>query len=241
MTSTISDETLTAFLDGELSDEERRNVEAAIAADPALAARLEALDIPVADIKTAFDALLKTAPAPVHGSAPRSRVSWSTRAAVAAVFAIGVLVGVWSPWLTRQADTDWKMAVANYQVLYVPETLAGKEPAPDQATEKLSQLSEKLGRDLESAITVEGLSYRRAQMLGLGSEPLVQIAYLSDGNEPFAICITPVDEPSYGPEAEMLAGLASAHWVDDGFGFLVIGGGDLNQVNSIASDLKGRI
>ncbi len=41
---TITDETLSAFLDGELSGEERAEVEAAIAADPALQARLSALD-----------------------------------------------------------------------------------------------------------------------------------------------------------------------------------------------------
>jgi anti-sigma factor RsiW len=41
---TITDETLSAFLDGELSGEERAQVEAAIAADPALEARLSALD-----------------------------------------------------------------------------------------------------------------------------------------------------------------------------------------------------
>lgn len=40
---TITDETLSAFLDGELSGEEHAQVEAAIAADPALEARVSAL------------------------------------------------------------------------------------------------------------------------------------------------------------------------------------------------------
>lgn len=242
MSVRVSDETLTAYLDGELSAEEQRQVEAALENDPALVDRLEALAIPVDKVRDAFDTLLPQAP-PYRVPKPEaSRPAWMPRAAAAGLVAAGILLGaLWSPWQHQSLNSDWKMAVANYQVLYVPATLPGATPAPDKATAQLASLSDKLGRDLTEAASVDGLDYRRAQMLGLGGNPLVQIAYLSGDNDPVAICITRVDDPSYGPKAEMLAGLASAHWVEDGYGYLVIGGEDLGAVKGIAEGLRGRI
>ena len=99
----------------------------------------------------------------------------------------------------------------------------------------------RLGRDLTAAAEVENLKFRRAQMLGLDGAPLVQIAYLADGNVPVAICITKVDQDAYAPQTETLLGLASAHWVEDGYGYLVIGGEDMSLVEGVATELRGRI
>eukprot|EP00903_Cladosiphon_okamuranus_P000903 g901.t1 len=242
MSVRVSDETLTAYLDGELSAEEQRQVEAALENDPALVDRLEALAVPVDKVREAFDTLLPQAPAYPVPKPETGRSNWGPRAAAAGLVAAGILLGaLWSPWQHQSVDYDWKMAVANYQVLYVPATLPGATPAPDKATAQLASLSEKLGRDLTEAASVDGLDYRRAQMLGFGGNPLVQIAYLSGDNDPVAICITRVDDPAYGPKSEMLAGLASAHWVEDGYGYLVIGGEDLGAVKGIAEGLRGRI
>ncbi|MEM1049078.1 MAG: hypothetical protein AAGL24_23195 [Pseudomonadota bacterium] len=242
MNETISNEDLTAYLDGELAEDHRRRIEEAVAADADLSARLEALDVPIDAANPVFDALLDTAPeCPSVHPAPRS-VPRISRMLAAVLVVLGVGIGVLaSPLLNRDTQTDWKMAVANYQLLYVPETLAGGPPDPERAAAHLARLSDDLGRDLSGAFSVAELDFRRAQMLGLEAEPLIQIAYLSEDNVPFAICITPVDDPSYAPTAEKLAGLAAAHWVDDGFGFLVIGGDDLGLVRRVAANLKGRL
>jgi len=242
MSSSFSDETLTAYLDGELAEDEHRRVEAALKEDPALINRLEALAVPVEDIRATFDGLLDQAPAYRPPEAAPVRPAWMPRAAAAGLLVAGILLGaLWSPWQHQNLADDWKMAVANYQVLYVPATLPGKTPAPDKAVEQLTALSDDLGRNLAAAANVDGLNYRRAQMLGLNGNPLVQIAYLSGSDDPVAICITRVDEVAYAPKAEMLAGLASAHWVKDGYGFLVIGGDDLGAVKVIADGLRERI
>ena len=243
MSFRVSDETLTAYLDGELSEEEQRQVETALENDPALVDRLEALSVPVNTVREAFDGLLDQAPAFQAPQAEARRASWRPRAAAAGFVAAGILLGaLWSPWQSQMPpDPGWKMAVANYQVLYVPATLPGKTPAPEKAAEKLDALSEVLGRNLVEAAKVDGLNYRRAQMLGFKGNPLVQIAYMSGDNDPVAICITRVNEAGYEPKAEMLVGLASAHWVEDGYGFLVIGGEDLGMVKDVAGQLKGRI
>ncbi len=242
MNETISNEDLTAYLDGELAEDERRRIEEAVAADADLAARLQALDVPVDAANPLFDALLDSAPeCPAVQPAPRSlpRIS---RMLAAVLVVLGIGIGaLLAPLLNRDTPSDWKMAVANYQLLYVPQTLAGSPLDPERAAAHLARLSDDLGRDLSAAFSVAELDFRRAQMLGLEAEPLVQIAYLSEDNVPFAICVTPVDGPSYAPSAEKLAGLAAAHWVEDGFGFLVIGGEDLGLVRRVAASLQGRL
>ena len=88
---------------------------------------------------------------------------------------------------------------------------------------------------------VDCLDIRSAQMLGLEGKPLVQMAYLSDDKTPFAICITEVGSADYEPKSEPIEGLAAAHWVKDGFGYLVIGGKDSEFVKKIAENIHTKI
>lgn len=243
MSDDISDGMLTAYLDGELDAANAARIEAALATDATLAARLAALDVPMDALRQGFDAVLAQAPALPAVTAPRQAANSNIRQwAAAAMLAVGIGLGaLWSPLGAPDPLADWKMAVANYQVLYVAETLDIGDPMPEETIERLAELSDALGRDLSAASAVDGLELRRAQMLGLGDEPLIQIAYLGDGNVPFAICVTRVGGTDYAPRNETLAGLASAHWVRDGFGYLVIGGDDLGLVEKIAGQLHGRI
>lgn len=104
-------EKLIAFADGELDAIERVEVEAALAADPALRAKLEAHRRLRANLSTAFDSVLSE-PLPerltrVHGQpapktaeivelAPRRAARWSMRewTAIAASTVLGLVLGV---------------------------------------------------------------------------------------------------------------------------------------------------
>lgn len=240
MDNSISDEVLTAYLDGELDDDRRREVEAKLATDLDLSARLEALEIPRSQIKDAFEGLLASAPDyPGHVNPERQFAPFAALGTVALLL-IGIALGaVWSPRQDGPRPQDWIMSVANYQALYVTETLAAAPPPErEQAALRLSELSDALGRDLSSALDAADLDFWRAQMLGLNGQPLVQIAYIGEANVPIAFCVTSVDDPGRPIQTEFVAGLAAAHWVDDGFGFLVVGGEDLDRVHSIAESLR---
>ena len=241
MTQAISDEMLTAYLDGALDADDRATVEAALARDPAVANRLAALDVPMAALRDGFDDLLAQAPSPpalpsVSTQPPRR---WLELAA-AVVIGVGLGAGALF-WQGDAAPSDWKMAVADYQVLYVPQTLAMPAPEPDAAQAQLEQASAAVGVDLTPAVNAGDLSFRRAQLLGYKGRPLVQVAYLSRDDLPFALCVTDVDGPDIAPEAVMLSGLAGAFWVRDGKGFLIIGGDDLATVETLADDLQARL
>ena len=243
MTDRISDEDLTAYLDNALEARERQRVEGALDQSAQLRARLTGLDVPLDEIASSFDAILPHAPPlPDLPAAPAAPLPLRAGLGLAAALLVGLGIGaVWSPAAQNSPAPDWTEIVATYQMLYVPQTLGGGTPAPAEAEARLAQLSEILGRDLSSATTVEKLEFRRAQMLGLQGEPLVQIAYQNSTGAPFAICITPRTTADYAPRTEMLAGLAAAHWAKDGFGFVVIGGDDLDFVRTLSGSLKDRI
>ena len=150
MTLDVTDETLTAYLDGELSEPERAEVEEALATDPTLSERLHDLEIPLQEMRGAFDQLLSNAPE-LPEVAPPARRGFSAVALIAAVFVGAAVSGVFGVMQQSDPLSDWKMAVANYQVLYVPETIAVSAPSAEATVERLEQLSEVLGRDMTAA------------------------------------------------------------------------------------------
>ena len=186
-TPDISDEELTAYLDGELPPEKRDAIDRGLEGDDALAARLAALEIPIDLLREGAAAALQEAPAYPTQARPGRIGQGALVAASVAVLALGL--GVF--WTMRPAPTqDWVLAVANYQSLYVTETLAASEPEEERQA-RLTTLSEALGTDLTPLLGVGEIEYRRAQLLGFEGEPLVQVAYLKNG-VPIAICITRV-------------------------------------------------
>ncbi len=247
MTEKINDELLTAYLDSELSEEEAKKAEKALASNNS---DLKMLEINKTDIKTSLDAILPIAPQMPELQQMRIAQK-ATRGfssiALAASLALGMISGAWLfngtefRLYNSEPSLEWKTAIANYQMLYVPETLANSSENKDQAIRKLKSLSNDLGRELVGANSVNNLEFYRAQMLGLEGNPLVQIVYMAENGTPIAICVTKVNETNYEPKSELIQGLASSHWVDDKYGFLVIGGKDLNFVENIASNLAKQL
>ncbi len=99
-------------------------------------------------------------------------------AGVGVIAAIGV---TWSTWQTQ--EEGWRDVVANYQSLYVTETLA----QVDQQRADLKRLSGALGIDLTALPEVEGLSFKRAQQLGFNGRPLAQLTFLTAEGGPVAL------------------------------------------------------
>ena len=101
----VDDDKLMAFLDGELNELERRRVEAALAEDAALAARLDeqrrlrerlqAHYAPVAEeeVPERFRALLESNVVDMPAPASRPRPLWQSLTAIAATLVLGIFVG----------------------------------------------------------------------------------------------------------------------------------------------------
>ncbi|HIC79996.1 MAG TPA: hypothetical protein EYP07_03395 [Kiloniellaceae bacterium] len=249
----IADEELVAYLDGELPPEQAKAVKQALQDDPALRARLNALKIDTDAVRSAFDSLLPSAPdqrdpvlegRPSRSPARPLRPSLSRRAAIAASLAAVAAIGFAGGRVTAPTQTaDWRMAVAEYQLLYRSETLTHLDPSPAELESERARVVAQLGLDIAGSTlrNVAGLRYRRAQILGYESAPLAQFAYLDSQDRPVAFCVTPTETGDRPLETQSFKGLAAVSWVADGFAFLVIGDVPQALLDRAARDLSAAL
>lgn len=254
--SDISDEMLTAFLDGEADPETSKIIADLMATDPAMAARLDALKIPLPAIREAFDRAMEAAPSATldglqqrplsdHGGEDR-RLWWKKGLQLAAAasvlaFVIGLSAGRMS--LTPDSSEDWRVAVAEYQALYSQDTLGSIDPAATVAEDGIRSVAAKVGAPIlpETLASLDQLTFKRAQILRWEKAPLAQFAFLSDRGEPFALCATPVTDADQPIENEELKGLATSSWVKGGVAYMVIGGRDPDFAAAVAEQVRARL
>lgn len=268
----VTDELLTAYLDGAVSEQEQADLEAAFEADPELAQRLEALQVPDGIFASAFDMDAMDAPqmpealrakiaaaapamAPVPPFPPSAatpvvantnkapRFAWPM--AIAASFALGMVMatalGPKDSTDLASATPGWVETVASYQALYTTETLSGTVQDRTVSSAILARARDELGVDLTGALDIEGLTFKRVQVLAIDGAPLIQMAYLDAEGRPFAFCLTRRDDADQDALSKMSWDLATSSWVEDGVGFVLVGGEDTDRVGEIAQQFRGVI
>lgn len=238
MAERISDEELTAYLDGEADGPLRVRIDAELESDTELLSRLEALTIDVSALKSDFDALLRSAPAGLIPPPVPAFNPWRTSVAMAASLIIGLGAGYLFFSKPAPAQAGWTQYVAAYQALYVVETL---ETVPLPNSVDVSGLSETLGRELDAATTAPGLLYKRGQVLGFKGKPLIQMAYLSDTGAPVALCIIRKEGSETAITHSELEGMKAASWSDGTFAYLLIGGTDADVIARNAAHFKASL
>lgn len=228
----FTDEQLTAYLDGEATADLCAQIEAALDTDDALGAQLAALDIPVVEIAQAYDVLLTQAPsmpllpAKAQHSTHRRIGVWG----IVGVFGTGIAAGLATAMFTGfgsppPAQPGWKAVVGSYQSLYSVDTLANEDISPAETQIQLAQVSQLVGADLTQLPQVEGLTFKRAQVLGFKGKPLVQLSFVRSDGTPIALCIIKANTKDSKPiNSEELFGMAAASWNSDGRAYLLIGG-----------------
>lgn len=239
------DEELTAYLDGELDVRTQRDLEAALETDVGLRQRLDALRLPSDAIASAFDDLLATAPAmPALPPAPAKRRRQFYVPAMSA--AAGIMVGVWLGAFSLagrvEAERDWMQYVAAYQALYVDATLTSVNQSDTAIDAELERLGAIMGQDFAAVRRDPNLIFKRGQLLGFEGRELVQLAFLSPANEPVALCIIRADTAEgRGIEMTRLEDMAAAHWTENGFSYLLIGGDDKALIEGAAERFRAAI
>jgi anti-sigma factor RsiW len=227
----FTDEQLTAYLDGEADAELCAQIEAALETDETVGEQLAGLDIPVASIAQAYDALLNQAPPmpalPLQAQPARSIVGvWGMAGVfgtgIAAGLAVALFTGLGTP---APSQPGWKAVVASYQSLYSRETFTGAVIDPQDAQTQLVQVSQLIGADLTQLPEVKGLIFQRAQVLGFKGKPLIQLSFVRPDGTPIALCIIQAKTKDSKPiKSEIIWGMAAASWNIDGRAYLLIGG-----------------
>ncbi len=257
MNAAITDEMLVAYIDRQIPDVEASVIERAIAESPDLQRRVSILESGSRPFADAFASLLGQHSSGLQQDVehmlssqypPKSNLAnrWGVdRRAVMASGAIAGVMGVVGYWIGRSSAPDmdnWREAVAQYHKLYSDQTLEQVADAPAVTDEALARTAHVLGLPLSRAmLETPGLTYKRAQILQFEDKPLAQIAYVSQRGKPLAFCIRRMKADAALPQAESRAGLSVVHWLQGGFGFMVVADMGPQELQRIAATFSDRI
>jgi len=238
-----SDKTLIAFLNGELDDKLSQAIEADMTADRSLERRIMDLDPMAATVRAGMQSLPQSGrldPIQKQFKAPTEK-SFKSGGLIAATLAVGLGIGWVVSSFLQNNTTNWRTEVAQYQSLYVNETIAHLDVSPAELSKQFERASQALGLSLpqDALSNIDGLELRRAQVLGIAGAPLVQIVYRDSNGTPYALCVTTGTNAAVG--SEELYNMASHSWANGTHQFLLIGGRDQDLVDNLASDMSAKI
>jgi len=144
----------------------------------------------------------------------------------------------------QKTDTHkaWVERVADYQSLYVTNTVEGIVPSLVDAKQLLDSISQRSGLQTQIPdLSESGYRFIRAQELGYRNEPLVQLVYSKPGFVPLAICYMPASDVSNSDLAiAAYSGLGTASWISDGQRYVIVGGegeDSLKQLHRVVSEV----
>lgn len=239
-----SDELLVAYLDGELDADQRQLIAEQVRTQPAVAARLEALQCADMPYKTAFDSLLEQAPterlqAMLNTLPPAAIPALSRRGflAIAASFAVAGIAAdrLFMALSHAEPDQGWRASVAQYMALYTPQTL--ENLSTDQAAHlaQLSSVGAQLGLPLSpESVDLPGAEFRRAQILDYDGVLIGQLTYLDPRHGPLALCITANKKGPATLATEQRRGMNVVYWSSVSHGFMLIGRNPVEDLQIMA-------
>lgn len=254
MSKTCSDERLVAYLDGQLSSEDRRQVDANLADDPALQQRLEMLmhsDLPFQGAYASLldqapmermSRMLEVLPTPLLATSLNRRLFLAT---AAGFLVAGVAVDrLFLHWMedTEEKTSNWRALVADYMSLYIPQTLEHLPVDPAAQLAQLQIIDQRLGLPLTPAqLELEQPRFKRAQLLEYDGVPIAQITYLDPLHGPFALCITRSNNGPQAPAHEVRHGMNIVYWSGLNHAYLVIGRNSPEELEGMAVLLRSRL
>jgi hypothetical protein len=241
--NTPSDEQLVAYLDGELEQEYRHQLDSAIAEDSLLSLRVQWLSRSNLPYKNAYDELAQQAPldrlqarldAIPAPQRPGFNRRWFIGGAAAALLAGGVLADrLFLGWHAAQSN-DWRALVGDYMALYVPQTL--DHLPTDEASQRaqLRTIDARLGLNLSPAtLKLPGAEFKRAQMLEYDGVPIAQIVYLDAKHGPLALCVTRSNSGTQPLAHERRREMNVVYWTEREHAWMLIGHSPANYLEKL--------
>jgi len=229
----VDDTLLMAYVDGELSPEQRAEVEAAISHSDELAARAAALQASVLPYRAAYDrqsvppvpeSLTRRIEELVSVSAPQERdarrgsrrfsMQWAAAAFVAGAICSGVLTGYLGGVNPLKPGVDpWLQSVADYQVLYGRDTVANIREDKATTEQVLADIHQRDGMPVDVPdLRQVGLKFKRVQRLNYHDRPLIQMVYLPERGDPVALCVIEENEGDAPVRASRVGEMKTVTW-----------------------------
>lgn len=125
----------------------------------------------------------------------------------------------------QSTQSDWVQRVADYQTLYVENTVANIVTGENETSSLLGRIERNSNLRIELPdLSKHGYTFVRAQELGYKGEPLVQLVYYKPGVAPLALCFMPSsDEKSSDVHISSHEGLRTADWIHNSQRFVIVG------------------
>jgi anti-sigma factor RsiW len=250
---------ISAYLDGALPEAERRELEALVATDPAVAAEFEALSRVDAALATGFAEML-AAPVPLHlaraieaakpelppVASQTTGITWfRSLAASVALLAVGaaggaVLTRTLAPVEVAQAAPGWLDHVAEYHAVYAAQGRHLVEvPASEQAHLE-TWLAEQTGVAFKTPdLSASGLTFEGGRLLVANGKPVAQLMYRDAGGQVVAVCFMTGGDAALA-EGELafadrrVGAFDLVSWKDREASFVVIGPAERPDLRQIA-------
>ncbi|MEM9320179.1 MAG: zf-HC2 domain-containing protein [Pseudomonadota bacterium] len=260
---TITDEMLSAYLDGELAVAEAEAVEAALAAQPDLLASLEALmeadqlaqsefaSIGAEPVPLALARAIQEAPlaGPIQANDPAPPTAQRRAGplvAAAAVLALaiggagGFLLGQGAgPGTEVAAARGWLDDIADYHAVYANQVRHLVEVPAEEADHIETWLSATLGSAVSVPdLSAEGLSFEGARLLVAAGRPVAQLIYTDAEGAVIALCQITSATPATDVASRTIGAFDLVTFGNDEANFVVIsdqGRGDLQTIAAAAA------
>ncbi|MEA3025900.1 MAG: hypothetical protein QOF91_1185 [Alphaproteobacteria bacterium] len=239
--TTVTEDELHVFVDGELPADRREAVETWLASHPEDAARVAAWRAQAEAIRARYGAVTRE-PVPHRLTLrwiTRSRRSWGTAAAAAAVVAF-ILGGV-AGWIARGASASAPGAVALFTAdaieahkLYIGEV---RHPIEVKAEEDhlLPWLSRRVGTPLRAPdLGAFGLKLLGGRLLPGVSGPAALFMYEGVNGERFTIYCSRLDSSRTAFRYDDNENFGAVHWVEGSYGWVISGPKDKEKLKAVA-------
>jgi anti-sigma factor RsiW len=206
-----------------------------------------------------FSAVASSSNPPMINSAPtaltsanqprRASLRWAgIGGALAASFVAGI--GTRSIWPSVMGPSstagqgatkaaEWVEAVANYQAMYVRDTVDRPADNKDRAVSVIAEFQVKTQATLVVPdLTSAGFAFKRVQRLSFNNKPLLQIAYLPTVGLTGAICMMQSETSGdVALQAHQLHRLSLVTWQRQGLSYVFVADAEIATVKAIGEKL----
>ncbi|WP_299848306.1 anti-sigma factor [uncultured Roseovarius sp.] len=245
-------EKLSAFLDGELPEDEAHEIEKALASDPELQTELEAIMAADTAAQETFAAMLEEPvpfelaaaiqDAPVASAAneprPPSALGWISALAVVIALLIGGGTGYFTGLSQNQqiaAAPGWLDDIADYHRVYASQGRHLVEVPADEADHIKTWLTKSVGAEVRIPdLSEHGLTFRGARLLVAAGKPVSQLMYTDTQKRVVALCLIQSDSPREGFDERTIGVFDMVTWGARNANFVIVGDEDRDDLGDIA-------
>lgn len=246
-------EKLSAFLDGELPEDQARQIEKALETDTDLQAELESLMAADTFAKQEFAAMenepvpfdlasaIQNAPQSVVANAPQAPSGISGLLA-AMVVVLALCLGAAGGYLTARsqgqdiaAAPGWLSDIADYHRVYAAQERHLVEVPAAEKDHIQTWLSATLGAQVQVPdLSAHGLEFQGARLLVAAGKPVSQLMYLDANQRVVALCQIVTPAPRDGFATQTIGAFEMVSWGGENANFVIVGDQDRSDLSAIA-------